>query len=86
MKCGYDLPMELLLTYYGGDSRKYTFDVVIGDWVQPVSLTDTTQGFVEHAVSIPLEVTQGKDNVRIMFRANDKTRVSNIYNCRLMKK
>jgi hypothetical protein len=86
MKCGYDQPMELLLTYYGGDSRKYTFDVVIGDWVQPVSLTDTTQGFVEHAVSIPLEVTQGKDKVRIMFRANDKTRVSNIYNCRLMKK
>ncbi len=86
MKCGYDQPMELLLTYYGGDSRKYTFDVVIDDWVQPVSLTDTTQGFVEYTVSIPLEVTRGKDNVKIMFRANDKTRVSNIYNCRLMKK
>ena len=74
------------MTYYGGDSRKYTFDVVIDDWVQPVSLTDTTQGFVEYTVSIPLEVTRGKDNVKIMFRANDKTRVSNIYNCRLMKK
>ena len=78
--------MELLLTYYGGDSRKYTFDVLIDDWVQPVSLTDATQGFVEHVVNIPLKVTKGKDKVRVMFRANDKTRVSNIYNCRLMKK
>lgn len=85
MKCNYDQPMQLLLTYYGGDSRKYTFDVVIGDWVQPVSLNDTTQGFVEHSITIPQEVTKGKDKIRVMFRANDKTRVSNIYNCRLMK-
>ena len=86
MKCDTDNQMQLLLTYYGGDSRKYTFDVVIGDWTQPVSLTDTTQGFVEHIIDLPTEVTKGKDTIRVMFRADDKTRVSNIYNCRLMKK
>ena len=86
MKCDrYEGPMQLLLTYYGGDSRKYTFDVVIGDWVKPVSLTDTTHGFVEHVIDLPAEVTQGKETIRVMFRAGDKTRVSNIYNCRLMK-
>lgn len=86
MKCDIDNPMQLLLTYYGGDSRKYTFDIVVGDWTHPVSLTDTTQGFVEHIVDLPHEVTKGKDTIRVMFRAGEKTRVSNIYNCRLMKK
>lgn len=86
MKCGQNEPMQLLLTYYGGDSQKYTFDVVIGDWIQPVKLTDTTQGFVEHIIDLPIEVTKGKDVIRVMFRAGDQNRVSNIYNCRLMKK
>lgn len=86
MKCMPDEPMQLLLTYYGGDSRKYTFDVVIDGWTQPVSLTDTTQGFVEHIIDLPQGVTKGKNMIRVMFRAGDKTRVSNIYNCRLMKK
>lgn len=86
MKCDQDTPMQLLLTYYGSDNRKDTFDVMIGNWTLPVSLSETTQGFVEQVIDIPLEVTKGKEMVRIMFRAGDKTRVSNIYNCRLMKK
>ncbi|MDH6304197.1 DUF1680 family protein [Parabacteroides sp. PF5-5] len=86
MKCGYDSPTQLLLTYWGGDSKKYTFDIVIGDWTQSISLTQTQEGFVEQIIDLPTEVTKSKDKLRITFRANDTTRVSNIYNCRLMKK
>ncbi|MCD8179673.1 MAG: glycoside hydrolase family 127 protein [Tannerellaceae bacterium] len=86
MKCGYDSPAQLLLTYWGGDSRKYTFDVVIGDWVQPITLNSTEEGFIEHILDIPLEVTKGKEKLRIMFRADDTNRVTNIYDTRLIKK
>lgn len=86
MKCNTDAPTQLLLTYYGGDTRKYTFNIAIDDWNQPVSLTEQTDGFVEHIINLPLEVTRGKDKIRVIFKADDKNRVTNIYNCRLMKK
>ncbi len=86
MKCNYNEPTQLLLTYWGGDSKKYSFDVVIGDWVKKVSLTENKNGFIEHIVDIPAEVTRNKESVRIMFKADSNTRVTNIYNCRLMKK
>jgi hypothetical protein len=86
MKCdGSAQPLQLLLTYYGGDSRKYTFDVVVGDWTQSVTLDRTEQAFVEHAVALPVALTEGKESIRVMFRAGAKTRVTNLYNCRLMK-
>lgn len=86
MKCATDSPAQLLLTYWGGDSRKYTFDVVIGDWIQPITLNSTEEGFIEHILDIPLEVTKGEEKLRIMFRADDTNRVTNIYDTRLMKK
>jgi len=75
---------QLLLTYYGGDTRRPTFHIEIGDWSTPVTFTEHTEGFVEHIIDLPLEVTKGKEKIRIMFKADDKNRVSNIYNCRLM--
>lgn len=86
MKCDYNSSAQLILTYYGGDTKKYAFDLIIGNWTATVSLTDTKEGFVEHAVDIPEAVMEGKESVRVMFRANADTRVSNIYDCRLVKK
>lgn len=86
MKCNYDNPAQLIITYYGGDSRKYTFDLIIGDWTGKISLTENKDGFVEHIVELPEEVTKGKDHIRVKFKADENTRVSNIYNCRLIKK
>lgn len=86
MKTGGETTTRLLLTYYGGDSREYTFDVVIDRWTQPISLVDQTKGFVEHTIDLPEEVTKGKNEIRIMFRSDEKNRVPNLYNCRLMKK
>lgn len=77
---------QLLLTYYGGDTRRPTFRIEIGDWSTPVTFTEHKDDFVEHIIDIPAEVMQGKDKIRIVFRADEKNRVSNIYNCRLIKK
>jgi DUF1680 family protein len=86
MKCGYEGAAQLLLTYYGGDSKKYSFDVLIDQWTKKVDLTENKDGFVEFALDIPQEITNGKEKIRITFRADANTRVSNIYNCRLIKK
>lgn len=86
MKCHYAGPAQLLLTYYGGDAKKYSFEVVIDQWTRQVDLVGSRDGFVEFALDIPQEITNGKENIRITFRADADTRVSNIYNCRLIKK
>lgn len=78
--------VQLILTYYGGDIRRPTFRIEIGDWSIPVTFTEHKDGFVEHVIDLPEEVTKGKDEIRIVFKADDKNRVSNIYNCRLVKK
>ncbi|MDR1814224.1 MAG: glycoside hydrolase family 127 protein, partial [Tannerella sp.] len=83
---GYEGDAELLITYYGGDARKYAFDVIIGDFQQTVSLAGTDKGFIEHPVAIPAEVLKGKERLKIRFQASDTQRVTNIYNVRLMKK
>ena len=86
MKCGFNSPVQLLLTYYGDESRKNEFDVIIGDWSQSITFDKQTNEFAEYIIDLPIEVTKGKDTIRIMFRADDKNRVTNLYNCRLMKK
>ncbi|MDR2118564.1 MAG: glycoside hydrolase family 127 protein [Tannerellaceae bacterium] len=87
MQCRYSEPVQLILTYYGGDSKKYSFDVVIdGRWNRKADLTAHQDGFAEFVLDIPVEITAGKEKIRIRFQADDRTRVSNIYNCRLVKK
>ena len=86
MKCGYDGQAQLILTHYGGDTRKFTFDLEIGDWTTKITLDEVQDGFVEHTIDLPEKVTRGKDKIRVKFSADGNTRVSNIYNCRLIKK
>ncbi|WP_082211974.1 glycoside hydrolase family 127 protein [Parabacteroides timonensis] len=87
MKCGYNEPTQFLMTYWGGDSGKYTFELVIDDtWVQPITVKGNPEEFVEMVIDLPKELTEGKDKIKVMFRGVGKNRVSNLYNCRLMKK
>lgn len=87
MKCSYNEPTQFLMTYWGGDSGKYTFELVINDtWVQPVTVKGNPEEFAEMVIDLPKELTEGKDKIKAMFRGVGKNRVSNLYNCRLMKK
>ncbi|MDR1273059.1 MAG: glycoside hydrolase family 127 protein [Odoribacteraceae bacterium] len=86
MRCGHDRPAQLILTYHGGESRKYAFDLVIDDWTTSVHLSGEGEEFIEHVVDVPETVTSGKESVKITLRAGADTRVSNVYDCRLVKK
>ena len=75
------------MTYWGGDSGKYTFEMVINDqYVVPVTVKGDPESFTEMVVDLPLEQTQGKEYIQVMFRGKGQNRVNNLYNCRLMKK
>lgn len=87
MKNGFDAPVQLLMTYWGGDSGQYTFELVVNDtYVLPVTVKGNPESFAEMVVDLPLDLTKGKDKVKIMFRGTGKNRVNNLYDCRLMKK
>lgn len=87
MKCNFNDPTQLLMTYWGGDSGKYTFELVVNDtWVQPVTVKGNPEEFVEMILDLPKELTEGKETIKVKFRGVGKNRVSNLYNCRLMKK
>lgn len=87
MKCGYNDPTQLMATFWGGDSGKYTFEMVINEtWVYPMTVKGDPEAFAEMIIDIPQELTAGKDIVKVMFRGKGANRVNNLYNCRLMKK
>lgn len=87
MKAGSHKPLQLLMTYWGGDSGKSIFELVINDmYVVPVKISGDPENFVEVVVDLPLELTQDKDKIKVKFRGVGSNRVSNLYNCRLMIK
>ena len=87
MKVGSSDPVQLLMTYWGGDSGKSTFELVINDtYVVPVTISGDPESFVEAVVDLPQELTRDKEKIKVKFRGVGRNRVSNLYNCRLMKR
>jgi DUF1680 family protein len=85
MKCGDDNPLRLLMTFWGGDSGKSRFELVVdGAWIHPMTVEGEPESFAGMTVDLPPELTRGKDKITILFRGKDNNRVSNLYNCRLL--
>ena len=86
MKVGSNDPVQLLMTYWGGDSGKSTFELVVNDtYVVPVSISGDPKSFVEIIVNLPQELTRDKEKIKVKFRGMGHNRVSNLYNCRLLR-
>ena len=65
--------------------RTFVVSPSSGKVFKKVDLSENRDGFVEHIIELPLEVTKGKQKIRPIFKADDKNRVSHIYDCRLLK-
>ena len=86
MKVGSTNPVQLLMTYWGGDSGKSTFELVVNDtYVVPVKISGDPKSFVEIIVNLPQELTRDKEKIKVKFRGMGHNRVSNLYNCRLLR-
>lgn len=66
-----DAPVELLVTYWGGESGARTFDITVdGKQIATQTLNQDKPGaFFEKTYAIPAELTRGKQKVTVRFQA-----------------
>lgn len=77
---------ELMLTFWGSDSGHLQFDVLIdGKVMTNITVTDEKPGsFYNRFFTIPNEMVQGKENVRISFIPTPGNRAGIIYGLRTL--
>jgi DUF1680 family protein len=87
MKVLPDVPLELVCTYWGGDSGR-EFDI----WVNDVKIAtqkinnDKTGKFWDVTYAIPQELTKGKEKVRVKLAAHSGRTAGGLFGCRVLKK
>jgi hypothetical protein len=88
MKPGGSQPLELLCTYWGGDSGNRRFDIIVdGAKLATQTLQDNHPGqLFTVSYVIPVERTRGKDRVTIRFQAHRGNFAGGVFGCRLVKK
>lgn len=82
-----DAPVELLCTYWGGETGRRTFDILVdGQLVATETLNRDKPGvFFERTYSVPLELTRGKQKVAVRFRAHPDNMAGGLYGLRVLK-
>ncbi|MDR2130145.1 MAG: glycoside hydrolase family 127 protein [Odoribacteraceae bacterium] len=86
MKVSATEPMKLMMTFWGGDSGKDTFEILVdGTRLQLFSPRGEDGNFIENVIDIPASFTQGKEKIRVTLKGHDRSRVTSIYNCRIMR-
>jgi hypothetical protein len=80
-------PMDLVCRYWGGDGRYQSFDILVdGVKVAAEKLHHEAPGkFVDHAYSIPAELTKGKEKVTVRFQSDGNLVAGSVYSCRTTK-
>jgi hypothetical protein len=81
-----DQPMTLLCTYWGSDAGR-TFDILVdGEKIATQTLArDHPEEFFEVEYSIPGELTQGKEAVRVRFMAHPDSTAGGVFGCATLK-
>jgi DUF1680 family protein len=80
-------PVELLCTYWGGETGKRTFDILVdGRVVATETLNRDKPGvFFERAYAVPAELTRGKQQVEVRFRAHPDNMAGGLYGLRVLR-
>lgn len=87
MKNSYSGASTLLMTFWGGDSDKGAFELVVNDSITyPIVIKGDKNKFAEVTIDLAPEVTKDKKWVKLRFRGANGNRVCNLFDCRLMKK
>ena len=82
-----DEKMELICTYWGGDSGGREFDILVDDKkIATQVLNNNKPGeFFDAVYSIPNELTKGKKKVRVKFAAHQGRTAGGLFGCRMVK-
>ncbi len=88
MKVLTDAPVDLLVTYWGGESPEKEFEISIDDKILVTQKINNNKPgeFFEISYQIPQEQTKGKDKVTIKYKGTNKNWTGAIYNARVIKR
>jgi hypothetical protein len=80
-------PMELVVTYWGDDGGKRTFDILMdGQKIATETLNRNKPGqFFEKEYSVPQELTRGKQTVTVRFQAQPNNIAGGIFGAKMLK-
>jgi len=84
MKVDPKRPMALLCTYWGGDKGNRAWDILVDDTViggEHVPISKPGE-FVIKAYPIPIELTTGKEVVRVKVQARKGSLTASVFDCR----
>jgi hypothetical protein len=82
-----DRPVELVCTYWGGETGRRTFDILIdGKPIATESLSQNKPGaFFEKTYAIPQELTRGKQKVEVRFQAHPGNFAGGLFGARVLR-
>jgi DUF1680 family protein len=80
-------PAALRVTYWGGESRRHTFEVVAeGETIATQSLFDDRPGeLLEVEYPLPEALTRGKEHLRVGFRTGPGTSTGAVFDVRIVR-
>ncbi|HWQ93645.1 MAG TPA: beta-L-arabinofuranosidase domain-containing protein [Clostridia bacterium] len=87
MKTAPDQDNELLCTYWGGESGRRTFDILVdGTKVAVQTLLDNKPGqFFDVGYAVPQELTRGKHKVTVKFQAHPDCWAGGLFGARMVR-
>jgi hypothetical protein len=88
VKVSPDRPVKLACTYWGQESGRRTFDVLVdGERVATTSLGDTGKAeFYDVETPIPAELTRGRERVTVRFQPQEGNTAGGLFGLRVLPK
>lgn len=88
MKVEDSASLDLLCTYWGSDSRRRAFDILIDDKrISTQTLENNKPGeFFDVAYPIPAELVKGKEKVTVRFQAHTDNTAGGLFGCRIVRR
>jgi hypothetical protein len=87
MKVSGDKPLDLVCTYWGGDSGGRKFDIAVdGKVIATQTLNRNKPGkFFDVTYPLPVELIKGKQKVRVKLQAHPGKMAGGLFGCRMVK-
>ena len=88
MKVLPDQPVDLIVTYWGGDGGNRVFDILVdGRKVATQKLNTPKPGqFTGVTYRVPVECTKGKTKVTVKFQGHPGSMAGGVFGCRIVKR
>lgn len=80
-------PVRLMVTYWGGETRERTFDVLVDDTkIATQTLQEDRPGeFYDELYVVPIDALEGKSRITVTFKSHPKSAAGSVYGVRVVR-